>query len=884
MKKVVVSSLISVLILILIAGGFIYLQKFRSETSSALEAVPADVAWLLSCDPSSGDLRQLANTGFFNGADTVSVLKHWKKALLKFDSIAVNTPDIKELFKTNPLIVTGHVTGPRTFSTVYLVNLGSTNASTVTRLVQKLSGQSAQATSRNYNGADIREFTAADGSVIFAYVISKGIFIGSGTAYLVEDALRQQRSDKIKSPAVRLESLLRDAHRKSVVAIRYEGFEKWLQTNLANGAANLSELQKIGEWTSLRMDIHTNQLTLSGNTTVSDSSQFLYLFKDQRPVTRKLNKKLLARTAAYVSWGFSNPTLFFNDYGRMLDQETALEWERLKVDSLRSRIAGFLNQEIGLVVVKPINGQKDYHYFGLASLKNNDSCLAVLAAISRVVSEKSIPEEHYNGAVIHMIPGQGLMPVLYGPLFSKINRFYYAILDSTLVVTNQVSALRSYINDYRLGNFLAADNRFHSLESPLPTLSNLYFYCSIPQSEKLFASVAAPQWTSWLAKYSPSIRSWNGVTLAISSQGGMFKTSAALGYFQDTLNIPQAIWKKEMDTTIVAGPFMPGNGSLVFVQDKRNKLSVIGLDGEVRWSKQLESRIQGEIFYYSANGIDTTYLFNSFSFIYQLKSDGTAVSGFPVRLPAAASAGMAFLKATDATQCRLYIPCLNMKLMAYTLSGRSATGYSPFRLRQVVRNSPVLLSSQNSLLLQGEKSGGYLVSQSGTIIHTIRQDVVFAPGTNFIEDTLSAAGYAWITPDGNYVRGGKDGIPEAAVNITDGDSITGAARIDLNGDGIEDWLFTFNTGLRGSTADGVSLFVFTAEYPLLAPAVISQKGKTLFAATDNSRIYVFNRNGSLYEGFPVAGNGIPVFSPAKGSEIDIVFVNDNKTVQRMQFH
>jgi hypothetical protein len=883
MKKVVVSSLISVLILILIAGGFIYLQKFRSETSSALEAVPADVAWLLSCDPSSGDLRQLANTGFFSGADTVNGLKQWKQALIKFDSIAVNTPDIKQLFKANPLIVTGHVTGPRTFSTVYLVNLGSTNAATVTRLVQKLSGQSAKATSRNYNGADIREFTREDGSVLFAYVISKGIFIGSGTAYLVEDALRQQRTDKLKSPAVNLESLLRDAQRKSVVAIRYEGFEKWLQTNLANGAANLSELQKIGEWTAMRLDIHTNQLTFSGNTTVSDSTQFLYLFKDQKPVLRKLNKHLLSRTAAFVSWGFSNPSVFFGEYGRMLDQDVALDWEGLKVDSLRSRLAGFLNQELGLLVVKPINGQKDYHYFALASLRNNDSCLAVLGAISRAVTEKSIPEEHYNGTVIHMIPGQGLLPVLYGPLFSKISRFYYTVLDSTLIVTNQVSALRSYINDYRLGNFLAADNRFHSLESPLPSVSNLYFYCSIPQSEKLFASVAAPQWTSWLAKYSSSIRSWNGLTLAISSQGGMYKTTAGLGYFQDTLNIPQTIWKKDLDTTIVAGPFMPGNGSLVFVQDKRNKLTVIGPDGAVKWQQQLESRIQSEIFFNSAEGTDTTYLFNTFSFIYQVKSDGSASKGFPVQLPAAASAGMAFLKMPDAAQCRLYIPCLNMKLLAYNLSGKYASGYSAFRLRQVVRNRPVILAQQNSILLHGEKSGGYLVSLSGNIVHTIRQDVVFAPGTNFFADTLSAAGYAWLTPDGNYVRGGKDGIPVAAVNITDGDSITGAARIDLNGDGAEDWLFTLASGLRGSTADGVSLFVFTSENPLLAPAVISQKGKTLFAATDNSRIYVFNRNGSLYEGFPVAGNGIPVFATTAGNQIGIVFINDNKTVQLMQF-
>jgi hypothetical protein len=33
----------------------------------------------------------------------------------------------------------------------------------------------------------------------------------------------------------------------------------------------------------------------------------------------------------------------------------------------------------------------------------------------------------------------------------------------------------------------------------------------------------------------------------------------------------------------------------------------------------------------------------------------------------------------------------------------------------------------------------------------------------------------------------------------------------------------------------------------------------------------------------VAGNGIPVFATTAGNQIGIVFINDNKTVQLMQF-
>ena len=64
MKKVLLSSIISVIILVAVAGIFIYYQYYRNESTSLYEAIPADVAWVISVDPTTGDLKRLANTGF----------------------------------------------------------------------------------------------------------------------------------------------------------------------------------------------------------------------------------------------------------------------------------------------------------------------------------------------------------------------------------------------------------------------------------------------------------------------------------------------------------------------------------------------------------------------------------------------------------------------------------------------------------------------------------------------------------------------------------------------------------------------------------------------------------------------------------------------------
>ena len=127
MKKVLLSSIISVIILVAVAGIFIYYQYYRNESTSLYEAIPADVAWVISVDPTTGDLKRLANTGFFNNHDSIEVLDDWYRSLISLDSAVVKNNSLRAVFKTYPLVVSGHVTGPYTFSQIYYLRLNNTN-------------------------------------------------------------------------------------------------------------------------------------------------------------------------------------------------------------------------------------------------------------------------------------------------------------------------------------------------------------------------------------------------------------------------------------------------------------------------------------------------------------------------------------------------------------------------------------------------------------------------------------------------------------------------------------------------------------------------------------------------------------------------------------
>ncbi|MBK9636750.1 MAG: hypothetical protein IPO63_02645, partial [Bacteroidetes bacterium] len=123
MKRVVSSSIVSVVILLLLAGGFFYFQLRKSVNSSVYELIPADVAWIVTVDPSSGDLQRLANSAFLSECDSVEVLKDWNRSLIFMDSICTNNEKLKATFKASQLLISGHVTGPSAFSLMYFAEV-----------------------------------------------------------------------------------------------------------------------------------------------------------------------------------------------------------------------------------------------------------------------------------------------------------------------------------------------------------------------------------------------------------------------------------------------------------------------------------------------------------------------------------------------------------------------------------------------------------------------------------------------------------------------------------------------------------------------------------------------------------------------------------------
>lgn len=147
----------------------------------------------------------------------------------------------------------------------------------------------------------------------FTWAVAKGAFIGSSTSFLIEDAIRQQKNAKLISPAVSIQKYCEEQPKELMVALYYPGFTKWLKTQFRDpSGVNLVPLERLGDWSILNVELHANLISFDGQTLATDSSTFVHLFDQQKPVERKLVEMLPAKTSAAVVWGMSDATIILN--------------------------------------------------------------------------------------------------------------------------------------------------------------------------------------------------------------------------------------------------------------------------------------------------------------------------------------------------------------------------------------------------------------------------------------------------------------------------------------------------------------------------------------------------------------------------------------------
>jgi len=860
-------------------GGIIYsffrFERMKQPMSDALNAIPSSAALIVRLNQPQKTWNKFSGTSIIweelSGTDFFSNLN---KHIHFLDSIRSTNQQADEILQNQPIYLSAHQTGAETYHFLFAFSIPpDIDPDRFHKLVKNLSEGSA-ISKKEYESAMILNVNNPNNT--FSYTLHQDIFIGSFSAMLVEEAVRQLNTgNSILNDQYFTKALSTSGKKNDVnMYINHRFLPYIISTYLKDPAESLSDF---ASWTELDMKQKPNTIRLNGFTYTNDSiNNFLDVFSRQKPVEVEMGTIIPASAATLVHYGFSDFAHYYEDFKTNLDKNHRLAAYEKSIHAINDdygcnlgeSILSWIAGEMAVVITEPAATESSENTYAI--FRSNDIELAKikleeLSATTNTGEAQEIPlfREYEIGQV--KIPG--MIPKLFGNNFSGLQQNYYTIIGQYVVFGNSVKSLRNFISSYLAEKTLSKDLNYAAFSENLSSSSNLFIYSNIARSATIYKAFTKEEYAADIENNLELFRKFEAVACQISHEGnGMFYNHIFLKYNPVYMQESTSLWETRLDSSVSMKPTLVINHYTgykeVAVQDDGNTIYLLSSAGKVLWKKHL-----GEIILSDVHQIDVyknnkfQMLFNTGNKLYLLDRNGKDVEGFPVKLKSTATNALAVFDYDNEKDYRILIAGKDQNIYNYDKTGKLIKGWDCAKTK-----SPVKLPLQHFTLntkdyiVAIDSSGNVMVlDRKGSERLQINEQLPVSDNNNF------------------YIKKGKD-INKTRLIATD--SIGQVVKLFFSGEIDHTLLRNFskkhffayqdiNNDLTNELIfiDSNQLFVYDQEVELLfnyqsdsmltqAPLFFNIKGEMNsigVVSTLSNEAFLFSGEGVLYDEFPRYG-------------------------------
>ncbi len=491
--------------------------------------------------------------------------------------------------------------------------------------------------------------------------------------------------------------------------------------------------------------------------------------------------------------------------------------------------------------------------------------------------------------VVYRTAYRGLVPALTRGMLEE-NYSWYCVLDSVVVAASSRGLINRYLMQKQYGQMLSSDSRHRETISFMHSRANLAYYLNIPGLMALKEDrLTAPARNIFRLLASEGVHLQNLALEFVYHQPGMFFSYGSVQKDQRPLSgLPEPIWETALDAPLHTRPYSVfnhnDNSREIVVQDEENNLYLIDRFGNILWKKEISGPAVSDIYqvdFYRNNRYQ--YLFNTRNYLHLIDRNGNYVSGYPIRLPSAAAAGMAVFDYDNNKDYRLLVPAEDRRIYNFDIRGKQVSGWQRPQLSKILERPMQFLRLRNRDYLVGVKENGkpVFLNRRGGVRLSVEQEV-----------KLAAQNPVFTIHDDNprFVASGDTGEvfeihPDAKVYEYRLDTLQpGHHFLVHEPKQQEGHLFIF------LEADSLKIFNHLAEkvvsQPMFyaidrAPELLHAGDKTFIGLTTSARekVFLFDTGGKMVRNFPLSGDQ-PFFleSLMQDQTWNLVTGKDNRVV------
>ncbi len=865
MKRIIVSSIIGLLVLIVAATGYYYSQKYAVIHSNPIYAIPSDAAWFVELKNSSDGVDQLTKTDFFKSLSNDSSFATIKRSIHWLDSISKKEELSTDIWKNQKLFISAHPTKATDFDLLFTCNLPrGKSASDIISIIEDLSESEYIKEEREYEDVKIHELTKNNES-IFTYAISKGVIIFSRTSFLVEDAIRQLKSGisfnktktftKIGTKFGSDESIL--------LFINHYGFHDMLSGYIdseRNGF--LESINNICRWSRFSAKLEKNTILFNGLSSSHDTTDLFSAIKNQTTVNSHSAAIAPARTAFLFNISVSNIDLcldklrangkFFipkENVAKLIDS-----LDKKYKFNLRKLMTGWNKKEIALAITEPGSLNLENNSYAFIRTENTADALESLQKIQNATGKlKGI--EKYRLHTISNFNLNAIVPLFYGNMFIDIQQPYFTVVKDFVVFANNPSILKSLIDDFEDKKVLDKESDYlsHLTRSILGGQINIYF--NLQRGTNILRSLSNEDISSKLINDGIFKKTVQSIAITFNTKNDLTASVGRIDFSGKITKEIHLLWSAQLDTTPATPPFVVVNGENKFIaiQDNELNLNLFNDAGKLLWKKYLGEKILSKIYYTDQyNNGECQLIFNTTNKLYLIDTQGDSISNFPIRLPAPASNGCLVKDFDGYKRFEIYIACQNGSIYAYEISGKPLsqwiTKQSVFGVDQPFL--PVRYNNTDYIYSYGEKNQ-YIIDRKGKVVklkspeNGIKKSIVaFSDsGNKCMIYVLDLAGKMYSVDPAHTTELTSLNLSDTISDITSFGNFLDDRIVYLN----KNKLYSYTT-----TNDVKELFEFQADEKLQFVNQINSSERTGITDKIKNKFYMLS-SLSIEDGYPVWG-------------------------------
>lgn len=673
----------------------------------------------------------------------------------------------------------------------------------------------------------------------------QNLLLFSKFSYLVEDALiqiknREQWWTKSINAATVQEIDFQVAFRPELIAERNRGemtlpweyLPDWLIQNF--------------EWINISYDGKNWETTLKTNGHIKPGAAY--------PLPDAISNILPDNTAFFLWQGL----------GTRIRLEDLTSQATASAAHFRQYIEPWVGNEAAYMLVEPYSPAMKEDEFLILSISDEDKAQSRLKAFG----DQSGLVKKYTYQTFEV--RQFLSQSLIAPLLSENRQSFVnpvcAVFDGYVVFAASTSAMELWIDKYIVNQTLGNQPDYLLLKRKLAQKGNLQVYMNAGYLTQLVKQLFRPPFFETHAADIRAIQNSGIFAFDLLSDrhgnlSGKLANQTSNGAVQNT----SILWKTTLGAPAITAPFAVAIGSsdtdpAILIQDSLFQLYRLSANGSILWRKQLDqpiiSDIQGIDFY--KNG-KACYLFNTANAIWILDDEGAELVGYPLHLQSPATNGVQIVDFEDEGNKCFFVACHNGNLYGFDQFGRPLSGWNTQSEVGRIKHPLIHFKKENKdylavLNLSGQlfvfhRNGSLhfpVVQLSGSFFENPLQYDAGAMAPRLV--CANDAGRVYVC----NLSGENFGLEIGGNAAKRGCSFVFES---LFGDARKDYAMLAGNQLTISGYEGKAFKEkYSANYAV-TPDTLFRAGMMQLGGMNREKrqIFLFNAQGKLLQGFPLAG-------------------------------